>query len=120
MTTLDRAVPATTVTAGRSRDIIARDQARVTQLLASARAERCVTRYAALRLANVIAVGHVRTTVADIRRYMRCSQACALQLRHRVLAMADFEAPAVIDSEAVDAVAPSRPRLVHSLPARVA
>ncbi|MCQ4564149.1 MULTISPECIES: hypothetical protein [Burkholderia cepacia complex] len=73
-----------------------------------------------LRLANAVAAGHVRTTVADIRRYMRCSQARASQLRRRVLAMADFDAPAVIDSETGDAVAPSRPRLVHSLPARVA
>ncbi|RQU97765.1 hypothetical protein DF042_26975 [Burkholderia cenocepacia] len=73
-----------------------------------------------LRLANAIAAGHVRTTVADIRRYMRCSQARASQLRRRVLAMAESDAPAVIDNDPVDAVAPSRPRLVHSLPARVA
>ncbi|KVS51670.1 hypothetical protein WK39_27380 [Burkholderia cepacia] len=73
-----------------------------------------------LRLANAIAAGHVRTTVADIRRYMRCSQARASQLRRHVLAMADFDAPAVIDSKTVDTGAPSRPRLVHSLPARVA
>ncbi|WP_321959283.1 hypothetical protein [Burkholderia cenocepacia] len=73
-----------------------------------------------LRLANAIAAGHVRSTVADIRRYMRCSQARASQLRRRVLSMADVDARAIIDSEAVDPVEPSRPRLVHSLPARVA
>ncbi|HDR8918806.1 TPA: hypothetical protein QDA94_004128 [Burkholderia vietnamiensis] len=73
-----------------------------------------------LRLANAIAAGHVRATVADIRRYMRCSQARASHLRRRVLSLADIDTPAVIDREAVDTVTPSRPRLVHSLPARVA
>ncbi|ABO58476.1 hypothetical protein Bcep1808_5532 [Burkholderia vietnamiensis G4] len=74
----------------------------------------------ALRLASAIAAGHVRITAADILRYTHCSEARASQLRRRVLSMADIDAPAVIDSETVDAVAPSRPRLLHSLPTRVA
>lgn len=63
----------------------------------------------ALALANAIAAGKVRPTVADIRRYLRCSQAKAAQLRRIVLVALD---PTPVSS----LISPARPRLVHSAP----
>ncbi|WP_081056784.1 hypothetical protein [Burkholderia pseudomultivorans] len=63
----------------------------------------------ALTLANAIAAGEVRPTVADIRRYLRCSQAKAAQLRRMVLAALE---PTTVKPRPPQA----RPRLVHSVP----
>lgn len=64
----------------------------------------------ALALANAIAAGRVRPTVADIRRYLRCSQTKAAQLRRIVLTALE---PTPVSSP----FSPARPRLVHSTPA---
>ncbi|RQS03217.1 hypothetical protein DIE07_32295 [Burkholderia sp. Bp9002] len=61
----------------------------------------------ALALANAIAAGQVRPTVAEIRRHLRCSQAKAAQPRRTVMATLE---PAVVASRPL----PALPRLVHS------
>lgn len=63
----------------------------------------------ALALANAIAAGRVRPTVADIRRYLRCSQTKAAQLRRIVLTALE---PTPVCSPR----SPAGPRLVHSAP----
>ncbi|MGY4837944.1 hypothetical protein [Burkholderia pyrrocinia] len=75
----------------------------------------------ALALANAIASGRVRPTVADIRRYSRCSQAKAAQLRRAVVGILD----PISHTDGATPIATrnpdSRPRLVHSkTPSRAA
>ncbi|EKS9798929.1 hypothetical protein QDD76_004922 [Burkholderia cepacia] len=75
----------------------------------------------ALALANAIAAGQVRLTVADIRRHVRCSQAKAAQLRRAVLAMLDPIPHRDSAPSSALRTTPSRPRLVHSAsPSRAA
>ena len=66
------------------------------------------------RLVNAIAAGQVRLSVADIHRYLRCSQTKAAEMRRRVLALAVDEPSGVIDFAPTTRPMSSRPQLVHS------
>lgn len=68
-----------------------------------------------VQLTGAIADGRVRPTVKDIRRFMQCSQAKAMRLRHQFLAIAsDGSRDRALPEAPRVGVTPARPRLVHS------
>ncbi|WP_413216067.1 hypothetical protein [Paraburkholderia kururiensis] len=84
------------------------------------RSDRCAAGVASaelVQLAGAIADGRVRPTVKDIRRFMQCSQAKAMRLRHQFLEVAHWSPDGEQRAVSRTGAAAVRPRLVHCLAA---
>ncbi|MGY6258988.1 hypothetical protein ACXIVK_36705 [Paraburkholderia caledonica] len=67
-----------------------------------------------VQLTSAIADGRVRPTVKEIRRFMQCSQAKAMRLRHQFLEVAGESQDGLRLAASGAGVGSVKPRLVHS------
>lgn len=111
---LARPEGAVAVTTAHNGPVTASDETGTTGNVRSERRMNSVANAELVQLTSAIADGRVRPTVKDIRRFMQCSQAKAMRLRHQFLAVAGEPSQdrPLLEATRTD-FTPARPRLVH-------